>query len=318
MPPKARGRQKGPDNGPDISTEEVFDIISLGDTSDSSKSSSVIVTGARRVPRQKTEMASQRPRRETRASANKAQNSDVPAVYRDMVAEALSTENNGPERPLKRRRVGGPEELSSKAIEVEANAEDIDVDLDYLFEDVMPQTGNGQTIDTDSGEDSESGIDDDMWEEVDVASRNKISAAPAEDGGDLHLNLSTVTAPKSTPRRKSRVFSKADRALHLEIHKMHILCLLRYNDRRNRWCNDEEVQDILSPLLNEKVLRQFRTDPEWAQFRRTESIKKGLEMAGRIWETNFKITSRGIRRSYWAQDEQQLRDVRNGIPIALR
>ncbi|OAF62082.2 hypothetical protein VC83_01612 [Pseudogymnoascus destructans] len=85
-------------------------------------------------------------------------------------------------------------------------------------------------------------------------------------------------------------------------HKMHLLCLSRYVERRNEWCNDAEVQSILKPLLREKDRQWFKTKPGWTQFRRAESIKKGLEIAGNIWLTNFKITSRGMRRAYWDED----------------
>jgi xeroderma pigmentosum group C-complementing protein len=47
-----------------------------------------------------------------------------------------------------------------------------------------------------------------------------------------------------------------------------------------------------------------------SQFGRTESIKNGLKMVEGVWKTKFEVTERGLRRALWAEDPEQLQDVR--------
>lgn len=291
MPPK-RARRK-PINGPDNSTEEVFDIISI-----SSSDSCVMMTGQRPARRKATASSSRPTRRNPRAASVRE---TVPEVYRDMISEALSSNAPGTEeRPPKRRRTRGVVELSEEEPDPVSLPDKEDEEVDELFEDVMPAAT--QTIYySDDGSEFDG---DDIFEDVDLETFTSAVAEEEEEEEHLDLNL-TITAdktPQRVARKKGRIFSKQERATHLITHKMHMLCLLRYLERRNEWCNDKEVQDILSPLLNEKNRQWFKTKLEWTQFRRSESVKKGLDIAGKIWQTSFKITSRGIRRAYWDED----------------
>ncbi|OBT77560.1 hypothetical protein VF21_04608 [Pseudogymnoascus sp. 05NY08] len=226
---------------------------------------------------------------------------EIPEVYQDMISEALSNDHDSIDRPPKRRRTRQTLESHHEDIDDghENRHEDIDEEqesAEEVFEDVLPPAA--QTVyNSDSGSDSDyatfefqpglGGADED------------------ERDGDQHIDLTLnrrIEAPQRTPRKKGRTYTKEERASHLITHKMHLLCLSRYVERRNEWCNDAEVQGILKPLLREKDRQWFKTKPEWTQFRRAESIKKGLEIAGNIWFTNFKITSRGMRRAYWDED----------------
>ncbi|KFZ15145.1 hypothetical protein V502_05761 [Pseudogymnoascus sp. VKM F-4520 (FW-2644)] len=235
--------------------------------------------------------------------------SEVPEVYQDMISEALSNEHDSIDRPPKRRRTRQTLESHHEDVneEQETRPEDIEEEqesAEEVFEDVLPPAA--QTVyNSDSGSDS----DDATWEDVGLYSDpfqpGLGGADEYERDADQHLDLTlnkVVEAPQRTPRKKGRTFTKEECAAHLMTHKMHLLCLSRYLERRNEWCNDAEVQGILKPLLREKDRQWFKTNPEWTQFRRTESIKKGLEIAGNIWLTNFKITSRGMRRAYWDED----------------
>lgn len=229
----------------------------------------------------------------------------VPEVYQDMISEALSNEQDTVDRPPKRRRTrqsAGPS-LETPPAALPQNEQEVpeeqEEDADELFENVMPSTA--QTV-YNSDDDSDS--DDATWEDVGLHA-DPFKSARAEDDEDQHLELNLSTArgtPQRAPRRKARTFSKQERVAHLISHKTHMLCLLRYVERRNEWCNDAEVQDILRPLLNDKTRQWFKTKSEWTQFRRAESIKKGLDIAGKIWQTTFKIASRGMRRAYWDED----------------
>lgn len=234
----------------------------------------------------------------------------VPEVYQDMISEALSNEHDSIDRPPKRRRTRQTLESHHEDIEeAQENRQEEDIDEqesdEEVFEDVLPPAT--QTV---YNSDSGSEWDDATFEDVGLYSdpfQPGFGGDEDERDADQHIDLTlnrAAEAPQRTPRKKGRTFTKEERATHLMTHKMHLLCLSRYLERRNEWCNDAEVQGILKPLLREKDRQWFKTRPEWSQFRRTESIKKGLEIAGNVWLTNFKITSRGMRRAYWDGDGQ--------------
>jgi xeroderma pigmentosum group C-complementing protein len=125
------------------------------------------------------------------------------------------------------------------------------------------------------------------------------------------LTLKPRTTPqrqKVAPRRKA--VSKAEKVLRLEAHKMHVLCLLAHLDRRNEWCNDEDVKKSLKPLLDKKMLTFLTPKSNLSQFGRAESLKRGLEQVSVMWRTKFNIVLRGSRRALWADDEKDVQNVR--------
>lgn len=231
----------------------------------------------------------------------------IPDDVYDMINEAVAEHPEyAEERPLKRRRArGSGAQAASVSVEPEIKEKrdgaSVEKDsIDELFE--PPTLTPSQTVDISESESD----DDDEFEDVDINAQPYKSAAPEasedeEDDAHMDLNLTTAadTTPKATLRKKARIFSKQERQFHLFAHKMHFLCLLRSVKTRNNWCNDAGVQKTLLPLLSAKDRQWFKTQPEWTQFRRTESIKKGLDIANRIFLANFTISARGMRRAYW-------------------
>jgi xeroderma pigmentosum group C-complementing protein len=234
-----------------------------------------------------------------------------------MLAEALPTQPEIPERPLKRRKTGT--RSTGTKIDVLTKTVDPDEDEDEVeFEDVLGAQNQDdsevsefkappkvqQTAYRDSDEDSDES--DHEWEGVDFDTLPQDN----EPAGDLELTLKPWTTPqgqKATPRRK--VVSRAEKALRLETHKMHVLCFLAHQDRRNEWCNDDDVKRSLRPLLDKKMLTFLRPKSDLSQFGRAESLKRGLEQVSTMWRTKFSITARGTRRALWADDERDIRNV---------
>ena len=248
---------------------------------------------------------------------------EVPEVYQQMLAEALPTQSNIPERPLKKRRTGlrnAPSVAAGPAKSSDPDDEDDEEEAE--FEDVLEarnqdgeEAGKSeslskaqQTAYRDS--DSESGQSDPEWEGVDIDTLPQDN----EPSGDLELTLkprTTAQLQKATPRRK--VVSKAEKVLRLEAHKMHVLCLLAHLDRRNAWCNDEEVKRSLKPLPDKKMLTFLKPRSDLSQFGRAESLKRGLEQVSVMWRTKFNIMARGTRRALWADDLKDVQNVRNRV-----
>jgi xeroderma pigmentosum group C-complementing protein len=302
MPPNSQGRPKKILHL-DGSTEQVFDIISIGDSSDSS----VIMTGKKPVTRGRGKGKAQ------------ASSSAVPDVYRDMLAEALPMQPDNPERPLKKRRTGRRDAGTSFNVgETEVEQSDHEDEEDLEFEDVLDQERSSRSEDEDSDEqpkpqqtayrdsDDDDSASDFDWDTI------EFDAKPEEEpSGDLELTLTKRPAPqRKTTATRRKVVTKEEKALRLQIHKMHVLCLLAYVDRRNDWCSDPDAQSSLKPLLTKKMLTFLKPREDLSQFGRTDSLKRGLDDVAKMWRTKFSITAPGMRRALWADDEKDLQNVR--------
>ncbi|KAK6586879.1 hypothetical protein PZA11_000169 [Diplocarpon coronariae] len=245
----------------------------------------------------------------------KGKASEVPDVYQDMLLEALPTQSEIPQRPQKRRRVGrrDPDVAGASLAKI---PEPDDDDAELRFEDVLEQPQGSdseanipakrqQTAYRDSDEDSEESDDD--WQGF------NLDAKPEEDdepNGDLELTITKRPTAKPTAFRR-RPVTKVDKDDRLVKHKMHVLCLLSHVDRRNEWCNDSEVQKSLEPLLDKKMLKFLRPKSDLSQFGRADSLKRGLDQVAIMWRTKYSITTRGLRRALWADDEK---DIQNFQP----
>ena len=288
---------------PDGSTEQVFDIISLGDSSDSS----VVMTGRK---------SSGRGEGKGKGKASSA----VPDVYREMLAEALPIQSGVPDRPLKRRKYGKRDKGNSDIGErVEQQKDMEDDNEDVGFEDVLDQKPVDllddepesalrpqQTVYRES-DDSDSASEFN-WDDIEIDAKPR--EAQEVPTGDLELTLKARPAPQSkttAPRR--RVVTQEERVLRLQIHKMHILCLLAYADRRNDWCSDEVAQASLKPLLTKNMITYLIPREDLSQFGRADSLKRGLEDVAKMWRNKFRITESGMRRALWAEDEKDLYDA---------
>lgn len=252
-------------------------------------------------------------------------------IYLDMLNEAgvnasprqQQQQESPPERPLKRRRAGTrkreatpdetpidkPEASGPKAATGQPTLHNDEEDAE--FEDVLLPKPTVQTMELESDDEDEENA---MFEDVDFAAWLAGGSAQEPKDKELELNLteqkaSTAEAKKVAERRKP--LSKEDRERRAETHKAHLLCLLSHVARRNHWCNDGRVQESLRPYLTDKMLMYLNPGTHLSQFGRTESLKNGLKQVEAVWKVKFDVTERGLRRALWAEDPEQLQDVRH-------
>lgn len=260
------------------------------------------------------------------------------SIYQDMLAEAgvSSRRRSSPDRPLKRRRPGPKAQGKTTDGEPNTNAaagsaatdpdaagedDDDDDDDDVEFEDVALPAPTVQTMEMASDDDEGSEDDDEgmMFEDVDFAAPLKDTESKDKQK-ELEINLSAQKAA-STPSKRTadrrKPMTNEERQRRVDIHKTHVLCLLYHAYRRNHWCNDAKVQDHLRPHLTDKAVNYLLPGPELPQFGQAESLKNGLKMAGEVWKTKFDVTERGLRRALWAEDSEQLQNVRVNRPHHL-
>ncbi|KAL8337789.1 hypothetical protein RB598_006608 [Gaeumannomyces tritici] len=270
------------------------------------------------------------------AAAGSSRKKAVPREYRHLLREAgaapsspsrLAEPEDG-EPPAKRPRRPGqrdatraqlatPKEPTAPTVKPSAKVAeaseptddaDEDEDEDIEFEDVALPEPTIQTTYQDSEDDDD---DDDVgFEDVDFGAL----PADAPEAATLELDLSThraAAAAEAIKRRgapKRKPTSRTEKERRVEVHKLHICCLLVHAARRNRWCDDAQVQSALRPLLPDKVVDMLKPRSGLTQFGRSESLKDGLVKARGIFQSAFNITERGLRRALWAEEPSHLED----------
>jgi xeroderma pigmentosum group C-complementing protein len=272
--------------------------------------------------------------RATRASSRRAAQaaaSAVPDVYRAMLAEARSEiaaqSADSPERPLKRKRPGEGRRATTTSAQTSGSANTPasqkppaaaavvadDTPQKHAQQEGTVPAPTVQTIMRDSDDDDE----DDELDFEDVPIQPTASSAGGDAGGaseglslDLSAHLASLLS-RRTERRKG--INRQEKARRIEIHKVHLVCLLAHVEIRNRWCNDPRVRDALRPLLPQKTVSSLIPRASLNQFSRSESLKKGLQEARDWFRLKFSITERGLWRALWAENEQQIKDVRSSL-----
>lgn len=280
-----------------------------------------------------------RKRTATRASSrrnNEGSSNNGSDIYEEMLADAgVEVQNDSPERPMKRRKPGSGRgnrlfdesiALSDAGVldnerrqdaEAETGADtDSDAaeeeDKDIEFQDVVLPAPTLQTMDLASDENSDDGDEDISFENIDIDTSPNVPDSASQVPQILQLNLTVQKASSASSKRpadRRKPISKEEKERRIDIHKMHILCILSHVARRNHWCNDPKVHDILLPHLTNKAINYLNPGTHLSQFGQTESLKNGLQQAEDMWKTKFEITERGLRRALWAEDVEQLKDV---------
>lgn len=169
---------------------------------------------------------------------------DVPDVYNELLVEVagsspISFDNEG--RSRKRRRVG--ERTVNPGSPGKA-----DVTQGSETDNTREATpGQGQNVEESIDEDEEFEDVNIEWEDAAAPSD---SADGEFDGGDqndkqrpleIKLDDNAGEEPKQIFQRR-KPLSAVERRLRLDIHKMHVLCLLAHVHLLNLWCNDQAVQ----------------------------------------------------------------------------
>ena len=172
-------------------------------------------------------------------------------VYQSMLADATTSSPTrvGDEgQTVKKRRVGG-----RLVVQEEASVREQDIiEKPIAQERRSLSVGDGegacqaQTVFKDFSDSEESDMD---WEDVNLQGTTKKDDAPTQLG-DLNLVLDTEDQSPGNMRRKP--LTTSEKKLRLDIHKMHLLCLLSHVHLRNYWCNSTVVHVSLpsqSPIV---------------------------------------------------------------------
>ncbi|KAJ0419369.1 hypothetical protein BJY00DRAFT_286357 [Aspergillus carlsbadensis] len=238
-----------------------------------------------------------------------AADEDIPEVYREMLAEADAREDGAAteDRPSKRFKPAGYRAMSGEARLATDTAEN----APGRAGDTAKRP---QIVYNSPSEDSD---ESDMeWEEVDIRKSAAVpgAAGPVSGGDDEPLQI-TLGQQQDQKRRVTRrkPVTAAERKIRLEVHKTHLLCLLAHVQRRNLWCNDEEVQGFLKRMLSKHVISQLNPPENKPQHTRSAMFLDGLNQAGDIFHRRFSTTKPGLKRAQWCDDPEALKRKTEGI-----
>ncbi|KAJ5303114.1 hypothetical protein N7476_009913 [Penicillium atrosanguineum] len=230
----------------------------------------------------------------------------VPDVFQEMLeeAEARDPEQFHSDRPIKRRRVG-----DSRAIAVHSPAPAQADTVTNVGKDEEEQAQNVQTV-YDLSETEESDIE---WEDVEIQHQQQVPEASSaaaisqERNETLQITLEQEPEkPKKAVQRRKPV-TAAEKKIRMDIHKVHLLCLLAHVNLRNRWCNDGSLQSYLKRMLPKRVIALLNPDEDKPQYLRSTTFIDGLNEAGEIFTRRFRVNKLGLRRPHWAEDQNKLK-----------
>lgn len=287
------------------------------------------------------------PRRSTRRTRSSQQDEDVPSVFQEMLREeqqaeqaSKATSTDEDERPLKKRKTALSQQASSPAPESPARALPKQAPklapplssrvkaaaqrsqgpsrrhtqpLDHerpRSRDVAPVIGRQrQTIeDSDESDGSDEEWEDALADGTDTEDHDDVAQVTPQVA-DISITIGGNKAEEQTTRRKirRRAITSVDKKKRLDIHKMHVLCLLYHVYRRNAWCNDLRVQTALRKLVPPKTLLNLVPNPDLTQYSASKRFIEGMNELKTLWSKRFKMTAKGMYKPKWAEADADVR-----------
>lgn len=292
------------------------------------------MAGARGRLHKAAESAS--PRRSARTSKNTQQDGGVPDVFQEMLHEAQAAEADEDDRPRKKRRTApsqtsqGPvapashvqspihkpiTPLPSRPVAVNITPSQARTQAPVAAEaitefEVTKNVRVRQTIEDSDESDDDSDVE---WENAledgedsDDAEEVKETVRPI---GDINIAIGGKKAEETTVRRKfrRRAITSVDKKRRLDIHKMHVMCLLYHVHRRNTWCNDRRVQSTLRKIVSPLILANLVPNPDLTQYSASKRFVDGLNELKLLWTKRFQITAQGMYKPRWTDAEADVR-----------
>lgn len=281
----------------------------------------------------------------TRRAKASQEDADVPDVFQDLIFEEQASKAAGPDedsRPLKKRRITRPTsqrhssptpepELPESqeyraAIRVSSQAQSstrsqfhAPAQSSTQAQVQVPDTGNPDDAGNNSHVrqtiiDSDESDDSDMeWEDALAEGNDTDDLDDGRDNepeiGDISITIGAVSGEETKPKKqvRRRAITSVEKKRRLDVHKMHLLCLLYHVHRRNAWCNDERVQAVLRKLPSPKTLSNLVPNPEANQYQSSKRFMDGMNELKLFWSKRFNVTAQGMYKPRWADADADAR-----------
>lgn len=161
-------------------------------------------------------------------------------------------------------------------------------------------------IDSDESDESDMEWEDALGDSDESEEEEEPKNAPQI--GDISIELGgKKTEEKSTRKARRRAITSVEKKRRLDIHKMHVLCLLYHIHRRNTWCNDRRVQSTLRKIVSPKILSGLVPDPDITQYSASKRFIDSMNELKILWSKRFKITAQGMHKPRWAEADAEAR-----------
>ncbi|KAF8429638.1 hypothetical protein EV426DRAFT_703435 [Tirmania nivea] len=145
----------------------------------------------------------------------------------------------------------------------------------------------------DDSDDDDNEVD---WEDVDLTTALELK--PAEPAV-LEVTLNDI-CEMERPTFERRKVTVMDRKIRLEVHKLHLLCLMAHVSRRNKWCNNKQVQaNLQRQFQDDTLISNLNPAPQLYQLERNTRFLRGLTEVKNLWRRKFWITRRGLAKPFW-------------------
>jgi xeroderma pigmentosum group C-complementing protein len=299
------------------------------------------MAGARGRLRKTTEAAT--PRRSTRRGKASQQDEDVPAVFQEMLREeqtAQATSTDEDDRPVKKRKTARSQRTSSpisqpetfkalsarvrespppatSRVKVPLQAQSSSHNRTQPISDPEPESrdvapANGRVLQTVIDSDESDGSDEE-WEDAlvdgnDTDDQDDVGlVTPQVADISITIGGSKSEGQPTKNRVRRRAITSVDKKKRLDIHKMHVLCLLYHVHRRNAWCNDLRVQSALRKLVPPKTLLNLVPNPDLTQYSASKRFIDGMNEMKMLWSKRFKLTAQGMYKPKWAEADTNVR-----------
>ena len=267
------------------------------------------------------------PRRSARRSKRAQDDDEVPAVFQDMLREeqaskAASVDEEG--RPPKKRKTAPATASASPVAQLKRVQKP--ESTGHTSEPASPAPSHTESqpkattqsttdarvrqtiIDSDESEDSDLEWEDALGDgdDTDDAGEDRDTAPQI---GDISIAIGTKNTEDAGRKRtaRRRAITSVDKKRRLDIHKMHVLCLLYHVHRRNAWCNDRRVQSTLRKIVPVKTLSNLVPNPDLTQYSASKHFIDGMNELKMLWSKRFKITAQGMYKPRWAEVEAAVR-----------
>jgi xeroderma pigmentosum group C-complementing protein len=162
-------------------------------------------------------------------------------------------------------------------------------------------------VDSDESDDSDIEWENALGDGDDTDDPDEAGEA-APQIGDISIVMGGKKAEDTNKRKvRRRAITAVDKKRRLDIHKMHVLCLLYHVHRRNAWCNDRRVQSTLRRIVSPKTLSNLVPNPDLTQYSASKRFVDGMNELKIMWSKRFKVTAQGMYKPRWAEVEAAIR-----------
>ncbi|CCE82833.1 Piso0_002583 [Millerozyma farinosa CBS 7064] len=190
-----------------------------------------------------------------------------------------------------------------------------------------------EIIDSSSEEDN---FDSDEFEDVDINAQPVDELDVVNESEDFHsvaftdqdledvqnaeddiltIKLNNSTEEVKVNKKKNLIISKEERQKRIMIHKFCVVSMLIHGQYRNSWCNNRDLQKVLSKGISKEIRLLLEPKVNEGQTNLTKSRKflDGLRKLMYMYSSKLRITHQGLLYKDWSElgkyQPKKLKDV---------